>query len=145
MDCIICLDEDEASNMTTVCNHSFHQSCLDQWLISHNSCPYCRFILIKLPEYDGSIDEGTSVDDEGTSVHHEGTSVDGNSDSDSDSDYEDAYNGSLETIRENNEEELYNWCEAFEISSCTQPDSYESLMHYNNCYENIVHYSKLLA
>ena len=36
MDCVICLDEDEAFNMTTVCNHSFHQSCLDQWLLHNN-------------------------------------------------------------------------------------------------------------
>ena len=72
--------------------------------------------------------KGTSVDDEGTSV---------DSNYDSDSDYEDAHNVSLETIRENHEEELYNWCEAFELSTCTQPDSYESLMYYNNCYEEL--------
>ena len=43
MDCLICFGE--ASDMTTDCNHSFHQSCLDLWLDAHNTCPYCRFEL----------------------------------------------------------------------------------------------------
>ena len=43
MECSICYGE--ASDMTTTYNHSFHQSCLDEWLTDHNTCPYCRFKL----------------------------------------------------------------------------------------------------
>ncbi|OMO91916.1 Zinc finger, RING-type [Corchorus olitorius] len=43
--CAICLadfsDGDEI-RMLPKCNHHFHVACIDQWLLSHSSCPTCR-------------------------------------------------------------------------------------------------------
>src|SRR5579863_5026519 len=98
MDCSICLGE--ASDMTTVCNHSFHQSCIDEWLEGYDTCPYCRHLLV--------IREENNEDYIDTNTHFA-------YDSDSDYDYEDVHAVSLESIRENPEEDLYNWSEVFEL------------------------------
>ncbi|XP_075477494.1 putative RING-H2 finger protein ATL21A [Primulina tabacum] len=45
MCCPICLDEfkpKERVKSITDCDHCFHESCIDLWLRTHNSCPICR-------------------------------------------------------------------------------------------------------
>ena len=49
-----------------------------------------------------------------------------------------------EDIIETHEEELYNWSEAFELSTFTE-DTYDSVELFERCYENIVHLSILVA
>ncbi|KAH6771904.1 zinc finger RING family protein [Perilla frutescens var. hirtella] len=42
--CPVCLDklgQDTAGILTTICNHSFHCSCMSKW--SDSSCPVCRY------------------------------------------------------------------------------------------------------
>lgn len=44
-ECIICLSEftiGEKIRILEKCNHGFHLQCIQQWLISHSSCPTCR-------------------------------------------------------------------------------------------------------
>ena|SRR5271165_2562527 len=110
MDCLICFGE--ASDMTTDCNHSFHQSCLDLWLDAHITCPYCRFELDE-SDYDYDYDyDSESPDSDSGSPH----------------------------------DELYDWCEGFEIGmDYTVEDSAESMQIVNKCYENIVYYSYLIS
>ncbi|XP_047949272.1 RING-H2 finger protein ATL74-like [Salvia hispanica] len=48
-DCPICLGEfvgGEDVRLFPMCNHEFHASCIDRWLILHSSCPTCRRLLI---------------------------------------------------------------------------------------------------
>ena len=48
VDCAICRENDcnPAPLMTTtICNHTFHKICLDNWLIAKNTCPMCRAVL----------------------------------------------------------------------------------------------------
>ncbi|XP_010451926.1 PREDICTED: RING-H2 finger protein ATL74 [Camelina sativa] len=48
-ECAICLGEfsdGERVRVLPPCNHSFHMSCIDTWLVSHSSCPNCRHSLI---------------------------------------------------------------------------------------------------
>jgi len=45
MTCCICLvdfEEQEKIIKLPVCNHNFHQGCLQEWLFTHKECPYCR-------------------------------------------------------------------------------------------------------
>lgn len=44
-DCGICLaqfEEGDKLRMLPICNHGFHLTCIDTWLLSHSSCPNCR-------------------------------------------------------------------------------------------------------
>jgi hypothetical protein len=60
--CPICCDcaelesPEDALIVTTPCKHTFHNSCLLQWLSKQNSCPICRTPLkqtrFKLPSYE---------------------------------------------------------------------------------------------
>lgn len=49
VDCAICLENDSNSialiTSTTICNHTFHKACLDNWLKVSNSCPQCRAVI----------------------------------------------------------------------------------------------------
>ncbi|KAH7514751.1 hypothetical protein FEM48_Zijuj11G0123800 [Ziziphus jujuba var. spinosa] len=50
MECPICLGEFEDGDKVRVlpkCNHGFHVSCIDTWLLSHSSCPNCRHSLLQ--------------------------------------------------------------------------------------------------
>ncbi|KAI3841672.1 hypothetical protein MKW92_010252 [Papaver armeniacum] len=44
--CPICIEEWEAGDdvRSTICDHKYHASCIEQWLIidERGSCPYCR-------------------------------------------------------------------------------------------------------
>lgn len=39
--CPICLESLDKI-FTTVCNHDFHESCINTWLETKNTCPLCR-------------------------------------------------------------------------------------------------------
>ena len=41
-ECPICYIKNNFTTKTTECNHKFHASCIDSWLIDHNTCPMCR-------------------------------------------------------------------------------------------------------
>ena len=42
--CSICLDDyKEGETIVKLkCSHIYHKSCLEKWLLKHNSCPYCK-------------------------------------------------------------------------------------------------------
>ena len=44
MECSICLGDTVSDSVTTVCRHTFHASCLKQWL--RGTCPNCRHPLL---------------------------------------------------------------------------------------------------
>lgn len=50
--CSICLDSlGDRDKCKTICNHSFHTSCLLIWINENSNCPMCRHKLIeKKPE-----------------------------------------------------------------------------------------------
>lgn len=52
-ECPICLgdfEEGEKVRVLPKCNHGFHVSCIDTWLMSHSSCPNCRHSLLERPK-----------------------------------------------------------------------------------------------
>jgi hypothetical protein len=44
MDCVICLDTAKRGDTIRPlpCGHAFHQQCVDNWLQTNSTCPYCR-------------------------------------------------------------------------------------------------------
>jgi len=42
--CAICLSDYETSEVIRIlpCQHHFHSGCVDQWLITNKSCPFCK-------------------------------------------------------------------------------------------------------
>ncbi|CAH2060390.1 unnamed protein product [Thlaspi arvense] len=59
-DCVICLSdfqEGETVKVIPHCGHMFHVDCVDTWLSSHASCPFCRSSHV-LPEHDTCADVG---------------------------------------------------------------------------------------
>ncbi|KAJ8771087.1 hypothetical protein K2173_023412 [Erythroxylum novogranatense] len=60
-DCAICLGDfldGEKVRVLPKCNHGFHVSCIDTWLMSHSSCPTCRHSLLVLEQQPLSSDAG---------------------------------------------------------------------------------------
>ena len=47
--CLICLEDFKNGDKTIMlpCIHFFHSNCIKNWLLSQNTCPICKFKLIK--------------------------------------------------------------------------------------------------
>ncbi|KAJ8436815.1 hypothetical protein Cgig2_032043 [Carnegiea gigantea] len=48
-ECVVCLgpfEENETLRLLPKCGHVFHAECVDIWLSSHATCPFCRAILL---------------------------------------------------------------------------------------------------
>lgn len=71
MDCSICFDAIAAStgSATLSCGHQYHLGCIARWLMTNESCPYCRHSpteheRIAQPSNDEAEDEGSDMSDE---------------------------------------------------------------------------------
>lgn len=45
MECAVCLEsfeDDESLRLLPKCSHVFHTECIDEWFLSHSTCPLCR-------------------------------------------------------------------------------------------------------
>ncbi|KAH7306589.1 hypothetical protein KP509_22G020900 [Ceratopteris richardii] len=52
-DCAVCLAQFEEHDFTLrlpLCCHVFHKSCMNAWLLAHNSCPLCRRCILPVSE-----------------------------------------------------------------------------------------------
>jgi hypothetical protein len=46
-ECSICLDKENIQTWSILpCGHKFHGSCVSTWLLTHQTCPTCRFNII---------------------------------------------------------------------------------------------------
>lgn len=47
--CAICMKEYEKHDklLTTPCNHNYHYDCIRGWFRKNNTCPICKFKVIK--------------------------------------------------------------------------------------------------
>ncbi|XP_078148586.1 E3 ubiquitin-protein ligase ATL9-like [Carex rostrata] len=61
LECAICLcdfEDDENIRLLPKCSHMFHPDCIDEWLLSHRTCPVCRCILTRDPNQQSEQTEG---------------------------------------------------------------------------------------
>lgn len=48
IDCSVCLvafDATDTLRLLPICSHAFHSNCIDEWFLSHITCPLCRVCL----------------------------------------------------------------------------------------------------
>ncbi|KAL2643702.1 hypothetical protein R1flu_011289 [Riccia fluitans] len=48
LECAVCLSRFEDSDILRLlpkCKHAFHLECIDTWLVSHSTCPLCRYCI----------------------------------------------------------------------------------------------------
>lgn len=63
-ECVVCLSEftpGEKIRLLPGCQHGFHLSCIDTWLLTHTSCPVCRRSVLPASPHgasDSSLDPG---------------------------------------------------------------------------------------
>ncbi|KAE8718265.1 RING-H2 finger protein ATL74 [Hibiscus syriacus] len=63
-ECPICLGEfvdGEKVRVLPKCKHGFHVRCIDTWLLSHSSCPNCRYSLLQLSASKTESSQGLSA------------------------------------------------------------------------------------
>lgn len=67
--CEICHDtiqNGDILRMINVCNHSFHQECVDSWFENNQICPYCRCNVIEEPINNNENDNENDNNNENT-------------------------------------------------------------------------------
>ncbi|KTG02089.1 hypothetical protein cypCar_00039819, partial [Cyprinus carpio] len=47
--CAVCIELYKPGDVLTVltCNHFFHKSCIEPWLLEHRTCPMCKCDILK--------------------------------------------------------------------------------------------------
>ncbi|KAJ8436817.1 hypothetical protein Cgig2_032045 [Carnegiea gigantea] len=76
LECAVCLsvfEEDETLRLLPKCDHVFHVECVEKWLATRSTCPYCRAELEPLPGEstrvpEGRVDELGDVNEVGNDV-----------------------------------------------------------------------------
>ncbi|XP_078148585.1 E3 ubiquitin-protein ligase ATL31-like [Carex rostrata] len=61
LECAVCLcdfEDDDNIRLLPKCSHMFHPDCIDEWLLSHVTCPVCRCILTCDPNQQSEQTEG---------------------------------------------------------------------------------------
>ena len=55
--CPICYIEITKAFFVTICGHSYHVKCIDEWLKTNKTCPYCRKKLYYRQKPDRKVSE----------------------------------------------------------------------------------------
>ncbi|NXM73716.1 RN128 ligase, partial [Serilophus lunatus] len=48
--CVVCFEQYKPNDIVRVltCNHVFHKTCIDPWLLEHRTCPLCKYDILKI-------------------------------------------------------------------------------------------------
>ncbi|NXN95285.1 RN128 ligase, partial [Rhinopomastus cyanomelas] len=59
--CVVCIEAYKPNEVVRIltCNHLFHKSCIDPWLLEHRTCPMCKCDILKVLGVEVDIEEGT--------------------------------------------------------------------------------------
>lgn len=59
-ECGICFEDIINDKKILHCSHTFHNKCINNWLVKSNSCPYCRMDITKLDKITKMFEEAVS-------------------------------------------------------------------------------------
>ncbi|PKU40311.1 hypothetical protein llap_9383 [Limosa lapponica baueri] len=59
--CVVCIELYKPNEVVRIltCNHLFHKSCIDPWLLEHRTCPMCKCDILKALGVEEDVEEGT--------------------------------------------------------------------------------------
>nr|XP_014341515.1 PREDICTED: E3 ubiquitin-protein ligase RNF128 isoform X2 [Latimeria chalumnae] len=58
--CAVCIEVYKPNDVVRIltCNHLFHKSCIDPWLLEHRTCPMCKCDILKALGVEADVEEG---------------------------------------------------------------------------------------
>ncbi|XP_054852202.1 E3 ubiquitin-protein ligase RNF128 isoform X1 [Eublepharis macularius] len=58
--CAVCIEVYKPNDVVRIltCNHLFHKSCIDPWLLEHRTCPMCKCDILKALGIEVDIEDG---------------------------------------------------------------------------------------
>ncbi|XP_029463437.1 E3 ubiquitin-protein ligase RNF128 isoform X3 [Rhinatrema bivittatum] len=58
--CAVCIDAYKPNDVVRVltCNHFFHKTCIDPWLLEHRTCPMCKCDILKVLGIEVDVEDG---------------------------------------------------------------------------------------
>ncbi|NXL41958.1 RN128 ligase, partial [Podilymbus podiceps] len=58
--CVVCIEVYKPNEVVRIltCNHLFHKSCIDPWLLEHRTCPMCKCDILKALGVEVDVEEG---------------------------------------------------------------------------------------
>ncbi|XP_030064876.1 E3 ubiquitin-protein ligase RNF128 isoform X2 [Microcaecilia unicolor] len=59
--CAVCIEVYKPSDVVRIltCNHFFHKTCIDPWLLEHRTCPMCKCDILKVLGVEVDVEDGT--------------------------------------------------------------------------------------
>uniref|UniRef100_A0A8C3V7G8 Ring finger protein 128 n=1 Tax=Catharus ustulatus TaxID=91951 RepID=A0A8C3V7G8_CATUS len=56
--CVVCFEQYKPNDVMRVltCNHVFHKTCIDPWLLEHGTCPLCKCDILKVLGVEVSVE-----------------------------------------------------------------------------------------
>ncbi|NXS60104.1 RN128 ligase, partial [Brachypteracias leptosomus] len=59
--CVVCIELYKPNEVVRIltCNHLFHKSCIDPWLLEHRTCPMCKCDILKVLGVEVDVEEGS--------------------------------------------------------------------------------------
>ncbi|XP_053773511.1 E3 ubiquitin-protein ligase RNF128 isoform X2 [Desmodus rotundus] len=59
--CAVCIELYKPNDLVRIltCNHIFHKTCVDPWLLEHRTCPMCKCDILKALGIEGDVEDGS--------------------------------------------------------------------------------------
>ncbi|KAM5196094.1 E3 ubiquitin-protein ligase RNF128 isoform 2-T2 [Hipposideros larvatus] len=59
--CAVCIELYKPNDLVRIltCNHIFHKTCVDPWLLEHRTCPMCKCDILKALGIEVSVEDGS--------------------------------------------------------------------------------------
>uniref|UniRef100_A0A8D0HDQ2 Ring finger protein 128 n=1 Tax=Sphenodon punctatus TaxID=8508 RepID=A0A8D0HDQ2_SPHPU len=74
--CAVCIEVYKPNDVVRIltCNHLFHKTCIDPWLLEHRTCPMCKCDILKALGIEADLEDGGEFS-QATTVSNEASHV----------------------------------------------------------------------